>query len=197
MTGAVFQVCASPHDSYAARVVEAARSQLGVREVGRNRGPAVDEYVRAVGLDPSGRHPWCMAFVYWCHAKAAAELGGTTSCPRTAGAVKSWQLARKRRVLTFLPEHVLYGAIELRPGDQFVRVRHGHPEDVAPALAGRLRRGHTGIVVKVGSSGQVQTIEGNTNAAGSREGDGVYEKELDLASDVLVGFARHQLVTTG
>jgi hypothetical protein len=36
---------------------------------------------------------------------------------------------------------------------------------------------HIGIAVgDIGKDGIVQTIEGNTNAEGSREGDGVYRK---------------------
>lgn len=37
-------------------------------------------------------------------------------------------------------------------------------------------QGHAGIVSKVNQDGSFQTIEGNTNSSGSREGDSVQEK---------------------
>ena len=48
-----------------------ATSQLGVQEEprGSNDGPEVSQYLKAVGLAPG--YSWCMAFVYWCAAKAA------------------------------------------------------------------------------------------------------------------------------
>lgn len=189
---AVAHACV-PHAVYGAEVVRIAKETVGEREATRNRSALIDRMVSLVGLDPSGRHPWCMAAIYWWHWRAAENLGGTTSCPRTAGAVKSWHLAEKTGALTFRPHHVLSGALPLAPGDQFIRVRNGRPGDVQKALQGRLRPGHTGLVSHVDADGTVHTIEGNTNEAGSREGDGVYEKTMDLHSDVLVGFVRHEL----
>jgi hypothetical protein len=178
-------------EAYGAAIVRVARSTLGVREHSRNRGPEIDEYVRAVGLDPAKRYPWCMAWVYWVCAKAAAELGGVTTCPRTAGAVRCWQLAQRRGLQTWLPQDVIEGQVELRPGDQFIRVRMGAIADVAAVLAGRVRPGHTGIIEHVDADGTVYTIEGNTNDAGSHEGDGVYRRVLDLRAAEVVGFVRN------
>lgn len=177
---------------YGEAVVRAAESTLGVRERTRNRGPEVDDYLRSVGLDPAGRYPWCMAWVYSRYLSAAVSLGRQTSCPRTAGAVRSWVLASRRRLQTIRPEDVVTGAAQLRPGDQFIRVRLGHVEDVAKAKNGRIVLGHTGIVAAFAPhAGTIHTIEGNTNAAGSREGDGVYRKTLAIDAPELVGFVRH------
>ena len=178
---------------------EAARialAQVGVREQGRNRGPEVDTYVWAVGLKPSGRHPWCMAFVYWVHLQAALALNAGTTCPRTAGAVKSWAMAGKAGGLRFAPAHVAQGMVKLCPGDQFVRVRRGAVDEVADARAGRIRKGHTGLIYAVDGT-TIETIEGNTNVEGSREGDGVYRKTLDVHMPELVGFVRHTACAVG
>ena len=49
--------------------------------------------------------------------------------------------------------------------------------------------GHTGIVKTVNRDGTVTTLEGNTNTAGSRTGDGVYERTRLVAS-INAGFVR-------
>ncbi|MCS6760476.1 MAG: hypothetical protein MO852_17250 [Candidatus Devosia euplotis] len=46
-------------------------------------------------------------------------------------------------------------------------------------------------MVGLGADGTVHTIEGNTNAEGSREGDGVYRKTISVHMPELVGFVRH------
>ena len=61
---------------------------------GSNRGPRVDEYLRAAGLDPStGNYAWCAAFVVWCFERAARAMGSTSPVPRTAGVHDMWQKA--------------------------------------------------------------------------------------------------------
>jgi len=123
-------------------------SQLGVHEQGgNNRGPEVDQYLAAVGLAPG--YSWCASFVHWCFKQAAAQLGLVNPCPKTAGAVRMWTLTEPicRRVLP------VSGAIYV--------LDHG---------AGK---GHAGIVEQVGGDGTLIEISGNTNAAGSREGNAV------------------------
>jgi hypothetical protein len=139
--------------TFADALIRAAAAEVGVREDGgRNRGPRVDEYLRAARLDPAaGSYPWCAAFVVWCAQKAAAELGVACPLPRVASVHGLWEKSR----LSFrraLPE----------PGAIFLRDAGGG-------------KGHAGIVVAVGDS-IVGTVEGNTNAAGSREGDCVARK---------------------
>ncbi len=48
-----------------------ALSQVGVREVGNNRGE-VAKYLASVGLGEG--HPYCAAGVYWCFSEASNEL---------------------------------------------------------------------------------------------------------------------------
>ena len=52
---------------------------------------------------------------------------------------------------------------------------------VQVASAKRPRLSHIGIVAGFAGNGMVHTIEGNTNAAGSREGDGCYDKLRSLS----------------
>ncbi len=52
-------------------------------------------------------------------------------------------------------------------------------------------KGHTGLVERMDGYA-IHTIEGNTNAAGSREGDGVYRKVRQLSA-ITAGFIDYDL----
>ncbi|MFC6999592.1 CHAP domain-containing protein [Rufibacter roseus] len=128
------------------------RSQLGVREAtGKNDGAAVEMYLRSTGLGKG--HAWCGAFVNW----VLKECGYTT--PKGAAWAPSW----------FPASRLVYSSgKESRAGP-----RAG---DVFGIWFSNLKRiGHVGFVEKWSGS-SVITVEGNTNEAGSREGDGVYRK---------------------
>ncbi len=61
---------------------------------GSNRGPRVDQYVTAVGLDPSdGSFAWCAAFVYWCFQQAANALRVPNPAIKDAGVLDLWSRA--------------------------------------------------------------------------------------------------------
>jgi peptidoglycan hydrolase-like protein with peptidoglycan-binding domain len=151
--------------------LETALSQEGVRETSRNRGPEVDQYITRVGLNPDGAYSWCQAFVYWCYDEAARKAQTADPCVKTAGVLDHW--AKSPPATRIYAERAVDDPTLLRPGAIFI-VDHG---------AGK---GHTGIVTRI-FDGQIGTIEGNTNAAGSREGDGVYRKVRTIAS-INVGF---------
>jgi hypothetical protein len=184
---------AVPDDgTYGGKIYSLAASQVGVREHGRNSGPEVDMYIRAGGGDVDSDPAWCQYFAYWAVSTAAEQMGGKTTSPKTGGVVKCWLRSEDSGSAQILPQDVLDGKVQLRAGDQMCRVRNGKPEDVAKVYAGIVRQGHTGIVERVVGT-TVYTVEGNTNKAGSREGDGVYRKSIDLKSDVLIGFIRHEI----
>lgn len=176
---------------YGLLVVKRAASQLGVREVGKNSGPHVDAYIKYGHGNVDNDPPWCQYFTYWCYGTAADARDRKTTAPMTGGVIKCWQKSETTGSLRMFPEEILSGARELMPGDQMIRVRNGKPEDVTKVLAGSITYGHTGVVERVDGE-TVYTIEGNTNLAGSREGDGVYRKSINLNSDILVGFIRHR-----
>lgn len=150
-------------DQLTLKALQIAAGEVGVMEDPplSNRGPRVDEYVRAVGLDPAGGHAWCQAFVYWCFEQAAKELGIPNPCVKTAGVLDHWNRTKGRKFIGGIPTAQY-------PGLLFV-ILHG---------AGL---GHTGFVESVDGISLI-TIEGNTNDGGSREGVGVFRRRRPLAS---------------
>lgn len=158
-------------------VLQFARSAIGAREnpPGSNRGPEVDTYLRAVGLNPgAGSFPWCAAFVYWCFDQAATRIGRYNPCVKTAGVLEHWRVAGERGIRR-------YGAEEAQ----------SDPEAVWPGLVFAIRtgpvQGHMGIVESV-SLGLLTTIEGNTNEGGSREGVGVFRRRGRTVASINLGF---------
>ena len=155
-----------------ARLLAVARAEAdkGVREVGgANKGPDVEKYQRTVQLGPG--NPWCAAFVAWCvsqsiDAKVPAWCSGSAVTSWHRGSAKAG--AAKRTT----PKDVDFKS-KVAPG--WIWVRATDDASANAARAGTWSQGHTGIVVAVDAVG-FHTIEGNTNAAGSREGDGVYRK---------------------
>jgi hypothetical protein len=142
-----------------ARAVVIAKSQLGVQERGgRNTGPEVDAYLLAVGLQPG--QPWCCAFVLWCYLQAASELGEPMPLRRTGKVTRLWDSS------------ACFGRQGPSVGDIYC-----HATDPAD----RESPGHCGIVVAVRPDGAFTAIEGNTNKAGSREGNSVWSHPRALA----------------
>lgn len=133
---------------YTASLLDAARSSIGIRETAHNSGPEIDRWLEYVHARPGD--PWCAAWVCGMHRQAAVALDIPNPCPRTAGALRLWDLT--------LPEcRQQFPA----PGDVFVL------DTGAPGGAG-----HVGIIEAVSPDGRtLTTIEANTNSAGSREGD--------------------------
>jgi peptidoglycan hydrolase-like protein with peptidoglycan-binding domain len=165
------EVIDQPPAGLLAAALDIALAQEGVRESARNRGEKVDEYIKSVGLNPSGQFAWCQAFVFWCFEQAAKNLSVQNPCVKTAGVLDHWNKASP--IVRVYSERAFDDPRVIRPGAIFI-VDHGGG------------KGHTGIVTNV-VDGQIGTIEGNTNKAGSREGDGVYEKLRPIGS-INLGF---------
>lgn len=147
-------------------ILEVAHSQLGVEEIprGSNSGPQVDAYLKSVGLGKG--YAWCMSFVYWCTKEACLKAGATNLLKKTGGVLAQWNAKPELRVST--PQ----------PGDIFI-MDHGKGT------------GHTGFVSKVFPNGNIETIEGNTNDDGSREGYEVCRRIRTIKS--CKGFLRADL----
>ena len=142
-----------------------------VREVGgMNRGPDVEKYQKTVGLSPGS--PWCAAFVSWCILTAKGLTVAPLWC--SGSAITIWHRGTRRMLPEGFttPEKADFRA-KVRPGMIWVRAKDG--AGAVSARKGTWVQGHTGIVVAVDDEG-FHTVEGNTNGAGSREGDGVYSK---------------------
>jgi hypothetical protein len=133
-----------------------AESQIGVRETEPNGGQRIGDYQADTWL-PIGPWPWCAAFICWCVRQAIKGRVVTFLRPKTAGA---WDFERW-----------------CREQDNSVRLRKPHQGDIKRGDIVVFAFSHIGIATgPPDSDGNVPTVEGNTNGAGSREGDGVYRK---------------------
>ena len=133
---------------------------------GRNDGPQVEAYLREIGL-PKG-YEWCSAFCVWSFRQAGLHVP-------SYGRARSW----------FTAERTIHRADWLRQpeslGQGHLRRRHEpHQLPRAGDLVGYRFRGsahinHVGFLdSEWGAGASVTTVEGNTNQAGSRTGNGVW-----------------------
>lgn len=178
MFGAASVPSSSPTSSPLVKAaIDFAVTQIGVREapLGSNRGPEVDQYLRAVGLDPAGKFAWCVAFTHFCYLKAAESLGRPNPHIKTAGVLAHWNLAgRKPGVKRITKAQAISDPGLVTPGSLFI------------IDLGR-SRGHSGMVVET-ADGRLVTIEGNTNDGGSRDGIGVFQREARKINQINKGF---------
>lgn len=135
-------------------VLETFKGEIGVKQVGDNRGERVEAYLATTGLD--GGYPWCAAFISWGFDQHGIDNPNSAWSP-------AW----------FPSSNVVY-----------TRDTHQHYEyqesDVVGIWFESLGRiAHVGVVERTKSQ-YIITIEGNTNDTGSRTGDGVYKKRRML-----------------
>jgi hypothetical protein len=156
--------------------IEKAISQIGVEEIprGSNWGDDVKKYLNSVGIDFAAS--WCMAFVYWCVKESEylvrmpGQAGYRNPLVKTGGCMRQWNEVEKQ-----------FGQPKCKfstpmPGDIFI-------QDHGKGL------GHTGFVESVSPDGSIiNTIEGNTNDTGSREGYEVCRRTRKTSS--CIGFIR-------
>lgn len=134
----------------AGKLVSKAEKYLYVREAtGNNDGAEVEMFLRSTGLGKG--YAWCAAYQTYVHREAGLKA------PRSA------------RVVDWFKTPL------------WERKQNSYQPQALPGMVGALyyeslkRYGH--IVLIVGKDkNNFYTIEGNTNGAGSREGDGVYRK---------------------
>lgn len=159
-------------------VLAFAATQIGVRErpLGSNRGPEVDQYLRAVGLDPADdSFAWCVAFTHFCYLKAAEKLGVNNPHIKTAGVLDHWNKANgKPGVKRVVSNDAINDPGLVKPGALFI-------------ISTGSGLGHSGIVVS-SSGGLMVTIEGNTNDGGSRNGIGVFQRNSRKINSINKGF---------
>ena len=162
--------------SLATDALDFALAEIGTLEQppGSNRGPRVDEYIRAVGLHPSGGFAWCAAFVYWCFAQAARRAGKRNPAVKTAGVLAHWRDAGRKEIPRITCAQAVSDPSLIQPGLVFIM-------DFGGGV------GHTGLVVE-SAGGRLITVEGNTNGGGSREGVGVFRRDGRKLASVAPGF---------
>lgn len=148
------------------KLVTLALQEVGVHEASPNTGPRIREYQATTWLKP-GPWPWCAAWCCWLlrewlknpDVQAALHLADAKAVrqflcrdPRAFG----WEAWARGHKIPVLPETSLAHA-----GDFVV-----------------FEFSHIGLVVADQHlhSDSFESVEGNTNRAGSRDGDGVWRK---------------------
>jgi hypothetical protein len=115
-----------------------------------NDGKLVETYLKYCNL--SKGNPWCAAFVCWCLGQNNIQNPRSGYCPNLFSQKNTiWQRNKKDNQIP-LPADV-FGLYFYKKG----------------------RIAHVGFI-KNWTKQTVATVEGNTNQAGSRDGDGVYRK---------------------
>lgn len=150
-------------------IARAAESKVGVRESGgNNKGKDLQVFFDSDSYDPNGSRPgddgyaWCASFVCWCVMIALMGRKITFKRPTTPGA---WDFERW-----------------CRAQDWSVVLRRTFGRDIKRGDVVVFKFSHIGIAISgPDEHGYITTIEGNTNKAGSREGDGVYIKTRHLS----------------
>lgn len=174
-------------------------AELGVREASNhNDGSRVEEYLHCVGLKKGS--PWCAAYVCFCLGKAGIRNPRSGYCPNLFPAGKViWE--RKFKVEG--SELRVGGQQSAAPNPQLATLTAALPatHNSQPAthilqltthtpspgdvfgiwFPEKGRIAHVGFIDEWGEKYAV-TVEGNTNEAGSRDGDGVYRKRRPISS---------------
>lgn len=145
--------CSFSSANTVSRVAEVYRSQIGVRELtGHNDGKQVETYLATCKLAKG--NPWCAAFVTWTYKKADVKSVVSGYSPAWFPASKTVYTRGARGNAT--------------PGTADV---------FGIWFASKKRIAHVGFIDEwQPHNGYCITVEGNTNEAGSRDGDGVYRK---------------------
>ena len=128
-------------------------AELGVRErTGNNDGARVELYLKSCGLKKG--NPWCAAFVTWCYKTAGIKTVVSAYSP-------NW----------FAAKNTIY-----------TKGKHSNKTPKQADVFGiwfaeKRRIAHVGFIDEwEPPNSHCITVEGNTNDAGSRDGDGVYRK---------------------
>ncbi len=149
---------------------------VGESPRGSNRGPLIAKFFAADQYEPAGAdegYAWCAAAVsYWVQTwlkgcPEAKRLFSKVQPPRTAGAfaLQTWA-ERQAGAMEILPGALFRsGTASVRPGDVLVYAFS-----------------HCGIAKTASKGGFFTAIEGNTDAAGSREGWQVARKVRGVSS---------------
>jgi len=156
-----------------AEVLKVARKEIGVIEVppASNRGPRVEEYLKSVNLGPG--YAWCAAFVYWCFKQASLSINCVNPLIKTGSCMNHWAKTTGEKITM---QEAVKNPLLITPGTIFIISRKGG-------------MGHTGIVTGTGN-GYIQTIEGNSNAFHSAEGEGVVALQRKIDS-ITAGFIKY------
>lgn len=134
-------------------ILDVAFKYLGVQETpGKpNRGPKIDGWLRFVGLVPEGN-----AYAWCCAFAVSVVFESGHSCKKTASVKNFCELNKHLKV--DVPQ----------PGDLCARINENGT-------------GHIAFFVRNLDGDYVESVDGNTNDAGSREGNQVAIKDRPRA----------------
>jgi len=148
-------------------LIKIASAEIGVEEVdGTNCGPRVNIYKAATNLPPHESWPWCAAFACWCVRDSMAHTGiketATFKRPTTAGA---WDFENWSKRQDGTTQTKREPGADIKAGDIVI-----------------FRFSHIGIAVSSPDfNGFIETVEGNTDGQGSREGGAVLKKSRHVS----------------
>lgn len=182
-----FDVASLNADAVRNKIKKIYTAEIGVREkTGKNDGERVEEYLAITQLGKG--YAWCAAFVSWVFSEACFPEPRTPWSPalfpnkrviwergkavESADNLDYRSIDLKSKLISSKADHLSYHTRSLIP----------KPADVFGIYFANLKRiAHVGFVDEWGDK-HVITVEGNTNEAGSAEGDGVYRKRRPIAS---------------
>jgi hypothetical protein len=142
-------------------VINQAKKWIGHKETAPNDSTQIREWLKRCGINKPV--PWCSAFAWSMVDDASSRVLVANPVTPYAG---GRNLLSKAKELGFWTNEPVPGAV----------FGIGHPNG----------KSHVGIVVSVGAF-SVVTIEGNTNEAGSREGNCVRQRSREIA-DIDLGY---------
>lgn len=151
-----------PIEEYPLVTIALKEEALKIRETSKNQGPGIKKYWLSTWY-PDGyenREPWCAAFVCWCVQQTGkfSEL----SRPKTPAAFG---------FETWADDHPNLSKMIKKP------------KGIAKGDIVVFTFSHIAIAASDSdSAGNFATVEGNTNPAGAREGNGVFKKIRNVGS---------------
>lgn len=131
-------------------------AEVARSQIGTHEGPGENEQKYGAWFG-ANKQSWCCMFMSWCSAQAGATYLGKPFRFSLCQAARDHAKGNSRWTTT-----PTVGAICMK----------AHP----------LGKGHVGFVVTLLKNGNVQSVEGNTNAQGAREGEGVFLRERPAAA---------------
>lgn len=166
--------------SLAVQSSKKAQSYEGIRERKSNSSPQIDKFIKRGG----GRvgWAWCMYFVYYCVDETCKSYQIDNPLKRTGSVAAQYNHCNQAfdsRIEVIYPFQS-FAKFKIHNGDILIFKYNG--KYIPNSLKG-LWRGHTGFGLSEYANNLINTIEGNTNKAGSREGDGVYRKVRKIKSN--------------
>jgi len=144
---------------------------LGQKEKKGNSGffdPIFEEEMKAIGWLKG--YPWCMSFVRLVYLKAIRKV-----CPENVGLEGFVRLALKHSVLGTYNE--------LKKVNPYFAITHETIPGGIVLWKTSVTNGHAGLALPNASLKTIKSIDGNTNKAGSREGEIVAEKTRSITGN--------------